>query len=49
MADVVCEHTGAKKLLLHSCQNVTGSEFESGATYCSLMEQNIKNLKEALY
>lgn len=49
MADVVCEHTGTKKLLLHSCQNVTGSEFESGATYCSLMKQNIINLKEALY
>ena len=49
MADVICEHTGAKKLLLHSGQNVTKGEFESGLTYCDLMEQNITNLKEALY
>ncbi len=48
MADVICENTGAKKLLLHSCQNVSKEEFESGKTYLDIMKQNIENLKEAL-
>ncbi len=48
MADVICENTGAKKLLLHSCQNVSKEDFESGITYPDIMKQNIENLKEAL-
>lgn len=48
MAGTISEATGAKKLLLHSCHNLTKDDFESGATYVSLMEQNIENLKEAL-
>jgi zinc transport system substrate-binding protein len=37
-----------KVLLLHSCHNVTKSDFEGGATYLSLMENNVNTLKEAL-
>jgi len=48
MASAISEHTGAEKLLLHSCQNVTKEEFEKGITYADLMLQNINNLKEAL-
>lgn len=48
VADTLCESTGVKKLMLHSCHNVGKSDFENGATYVSLMEQNIKNLSEAL-
>ncbi len=48
MADTICEATGAKKLLFHSCHNVSKSDFEGGATYVSLMRQNIENLKEAV-
>jgi len=48
MADTICESTGAEKLLLHSCHNVTKDDFEAGATYLSLMTQNIENLREAL-
>jgi len=48
MADTVCEATGAKKLLFHTCHNVTKEEFESGATYLSLMQNNVLALKEAL-
>lgn len=48
MANTIAEATGAKKLLLHSCHNVTKAEFESGATYIGLMRQNAENLKEAL-
>lgn len=49
IADTVCEETGAQKLLFHSCHNVTKDELESGATYISIMENNLKNLKIALY
>ncbi len=48
VADTLCDSTGVKKLLLHSCHNVGKSDFENGATYVSIMEQNIKNLNEAL-
>lgn len=48
VAYTLCEATGVKKLMLHSCHNVNKSDFEGGATYVSLMEQNIKNLNEAL-
>ena len=49
MADTICEETGAKKLVLNSCQNISKSDFNSGLTYADIMNQNIINLKEALY
>lgn len=49
MADTLCESTGAKKLLLHSCHNLTKADFESGVTYLELMAQNVEALKEALH
>jgi zinc transport system substrate-binding protein len=48
IADAVCEETGAKKLMLHACHNITRADLEGGATYLSLMRQNVENLKEAL-
>ena len=48
MADTVCEETGAQKLLFHTCHNVTKAEFESGASYLSLMQNNVLTLKKAL-
>ncbi len=48
VADLVCESTKAKKLLFHSCHNVTADEFESGVTYIDIMRNNINNLKEAI-
>jgi zinc transport system substrate-binding protein len=48
IADAIAEATGAKKLLLHAAHNITRTDFENGATYLSLMEQNVKNLAEAL-
>lgn len=47
-ARMLCEETGAKALLLHSCHNITKDEKGSGATYISLMENNLKNLQIAL-
>ena len=48
VAGSICESTGAKRLLLHSCHNVSGVELKAGVTYLDLMEQNLTNLKEAL-
>ncbi|MCE5188982.1 MAG: metal ABC transporter substrate-binding protein [Eubacteriales bacterium] len=48
MADTVCEATGAQKLLFHTCHNITKAEFESGATYLSLMQNNVLALQNAL-
>lgn len=48
IADMLCSETSAKKLLLHSCHNVTKEEWESGQTYISLMKNNLENLKIAL-
>ncbi len=48
IARAVSIETGAKMLLLHSCHNVSADEMERGETYLSLMQQNYKNLKEAL-
>lgn len=48
IADTVCEATGARKLLFHSCHNVSRDALEAGVTYLSLMEQNAQNLRAAL-
>ena len=49
MADTISEATGARKLLLHSCHNVTRKEFESGASYLDLQKANAEHLREALW
>lgn len=48
VAESIASATGAKTLLLHSCHNVSTDEYKNGATYLSLMYQNLENLKEAL-
>lgn len=48
VARSIAEETGAKPLLLHSCHNVSREELQNGATYLSLMEQNVENLREGL-
>lgn len=47
-AKAIAEEVGGKTLLLHSCHNVSAEDFEAGATYVSLMKQNIENLKIGL-
>ncbi|GHU27084.1 periplasmic divalent manganese/zinc-binding lipoprotein [Spirochaetia bacterium] len=49
MADTIAEATGAKKLLFHVCHNITKKDFENGQTYMKLMQNNVTNLREALY
>lgn len=47
-ADLIAEDTGAATLELCSCHNVTKKQFENGISYIALMQQNAKNLEEAL-
>lgn len=48
MVNVICEDTGAEKLLFHSCHNLSQSDFEAGENYISLMNRNAENLAIAL-
>lgn len=48
VANTIAQETGAIPLLFHSCHNVSAEDFNSGVTYLSLMEQNVKNLQIAL-
>lgn len=48
IADSVCEATGAKRLTLYSCHNVTADQMKDGVTYLSMMQENIESLKTAL-
>ena len=48
IANAIAETTGAKVATLHSCQNVTRAEFDSGESYLSLMWANVEALKEGL-
>lgn len=48
VANLLCEDSSAKKLLFHDCHSITADEFYGGATYISLMEENVQALKEAL-
>jgi zinc transport system substrate-binding protein len=49
MADTISEATGAKKLLLHSCHNLTKKDIEKGVSYLDIQKANVVNLKEALW
>lgn len=48
VAQAIAETTGAKVLTFQSCQTVSRQDFDAGATYLSLMRQNIAALKEGL-
>lgn len=48
VADILCESTGAEKLTLHSCHNLSKADFEADLTYLDLMNRNAETLKEAL-
>ncbi len=48
MADSICEVTGARRLTFYSCHNITTKQKAAGVTYLSMMEHNVKVLREAL-
>ena len=48
IADTLCDETGATKLMLHSCHNVSKQDIENNVNYVDLMKQNLENLKLTL-
>lgn len=48
VAKTISEATGAKMLVFNTVHNVSKSEMENGATYVSIMRENLENLKQAL-
>jgi zinc transport system substrate-binding protein len=48
VADSIAEATGAQTALFHSCHNVSQQELDAGATYVSLMSQNLETLKATM-
>jgi len=48
VAAAIAETAGVEMKQLHSCHNVTKEEVKSGASYLSLMEQNIETLNQVL-
>lgn len=48
VARTIAAETGCDMLLLHSCHNLSRDEFEGGATYIGLMDQNVTNLEKGL-
>ena len=47
VAKSIKEATGAKLAGFNTCHNITQEQFNDGATYISLMEENLRVLKEA--
>lgn len=48
IAKTISEATGAKMLVFNTVHNVSKQEIENGASYVSIMKQNLDNLKQAL-
>jgi zinc transport system substrate-binding protein len=49
MADTISSETGAKKLMLHACHNVSKRDLDAGLGYLDFMRGNVENLRQALY
>jgi len=45
VADSIAEAAGVETAMFHTCHNVSKAELEAGATYVSLMENNLETLK----
>jgi zinc transport system substrate-binding protein len=48
MANTISGETGAKKLLLHACHNISKRDFDARLGYLDFMRRNVENLREAL-
>lgn len=48
VSEVISRETGATLLQLHGAHNISKEDMDKGATFLSLMEQNLKNLKAGL-
>jgi len=45
VADSIAEATGTETAMFHTCHNVSKAELEAGATYVSLMRENLERLR----
>ncbi|PWM44944.1 MAG: zinc ABC transporter substrate-binding protein [Clostridiales bacterium] len=48
VADGIAEDTGVQARQINTCHNVTKEQFAEGATYVSLMEENLRTFKETM-
>ena len=48
VADSIAEATGTRTARFHTCHNISPEDLAGGATYVSLMEQNLETLRETL-
>lgn len=48
IARTISEATGAKMLVFNTVHNVSKDEIQNGASYVSIMRENLENLKQAL-
>ncbi|WP_283170762.1 metal ABC transporter substrate-binding protein [Curtanaerobium respiraculi] len=48
IADTIAESTGAKRLTFYTCHNVSADQMKEGATYMSMMTENVDALRKAL-
>jgi len=48
VAETIAKETGTRLLMLHGAHNITKAELDRGATFLSIMRQNLKNLKIGL-
>ena len=48
VADSIAEAAGAGTALFHSCHNVSQADLDAGATYVTLMEQNLNTLRNTM-
>jgi zinc transport system substrate-binding protein len=48
IAEVVARETGTELLFLHGAHNISKDDLEKGATFISIMEQNLTNLRKGL-
>jgi zinc transport system substrate-binding protein len=48
IAEVVARETGTQLLFLHGAHNISRDDLEKGATFISIMEHNLTNLRKGL-
>lgn len=47
-ADAIAAQSGAQKLVLNSCHNLSKADFDSGKTFIQMMEENYKTFSESI-
>ena len=48
IAKTISEATGTKMLVFNTVHNLSKDEIQGGASYVSIMKENLENLKQAL-